>query len=109
MIRRPPRSTLFPTRRSSDLLRIGRLEELDSGLLSLAEFVSHAAAVIEDDSDGDRNVFGREVHDLLLDVVFKDSEIISVEARDQPAIRDGYRDVDKGQFDVDAERFAILH
>src|SRR5207244_1665250 len=59
------------------VLRIGRLEELDSGLLSLAEFVSHAAAVIEDDSDGDRNVFGREVHDLLLDVVFKDSEIIS--------------------------------
>ena len=82
---------------------------MDSGLLSLAEFVSHAAAVIEDDSDGDRNVFGREVHDLLLDVVFKDSEIISVEARDQPVIRVGYRDVDKGQFHVDADRLAILN
>src|SRR5688572_32753120 len=29
MIRRPPRSTLFPTRRSSDLVVLGRVEDLE--------------------------------------------------------------------------------
>src|SRR2546422_6001269 len=34
MIRRPPRSTLFPTRRSSDLTDLSVLQRFDSGDLS---------------------------------------------------------------------------
>src|SRR2546427_9637003 len=59
MIRRPPRSTLFPTRRSSDLFRImGRIDdvlnvsghrlgtmEIESALVANTKLVAEAAVV----------------------------------------------------------------
>src|SRR3989441_6295262 len=48
MIRRPPRSTLFPTRRSSDLFeaRAGALPAVSFGATALAGAVSTAASLV---------------------------------------------------------------
>jgi hypothetical protein len=39
-------------------LSIGGFEKLKGGFLGLAKFVGHATAEIQDDADGDRNIFG---------------------------------------------------
>jgi hypothetical protein len=76
------------------VLRIGGLEKLQRGFLGLTDFVTHAAAEIEDDSDGNGDVFGREILDLLLDVVFEDTKVFWQEACNKAVMR-----VDNGHVD----------
>src|SRR3989442_11144417 len=57
MIRRPPRSTLFP-------------------YTTLFRSVRHAAAKIKNHANGNGHVFGGEVDDFLLDVVLEDAEVV---------------------------------
>ena len=91
------------------VLRIGSLEKLQGGFLGLTDFVGHAAAEIEDDTNGYGDVFGREILDLLLDVVFEDTEVIGLKACNQAVIRIGDGNVDKRQFHVDMDGLTLLN
>ena len=90
-------------------MRIGSLEKLQSCFLGLTDFVGHAAAEIEDDANGNGDVFGREILDLLLDVVFEDTEVIGIKARNGAIIRIGDGNVDKRQVPIDMEGLALLN
>jgi hypothetical protein len=72
------------------ILRVGSLEEFESSLPGLVDFVGHAAAEIENHADRYGNILGGERDYFLLGIVFKDAEIVLVEARDQPIERVGY-------------------
>src|SRR5712664_2046567 len=61
------------------IVSINSLEELNGRFLGVAEFVGHAAAEVEDDADRHRDVFRREIHDLLFDVVFEDAKAIALQ------------------------------
>jgi hypothetical protein len=82
-------------------LRIGSLEKLPGGFLGLTDLVGHAAAKVKDDANGNRNVFGRKILDLLLDIVFEDAEIIGLQACDHAVIWISDRNVDQCQVDID--------
>jgi hypothetical protein len=90
------------------ILWIGCLEKLESSLLGFPELVCHATAEIQDDADGDRHVFGREIHDFLFDLVFEDAKVLGLKTRDETVIRVGYGDVDKRQIHVDMKGLALL-
>src|SRR6516165_10776052 len=57
------------------ILGVRGFEELEGGLAGFVHFVSHAAAKVENNSDGDRNILRGEADNLLLDVVFIDAEV----------------------------------
>jgi hypothetical protein len=90
------------------ILWIGCLEKLDGSLLGFPELVCHATAEIQDDADGDRYVFGREIHDLLLDLVFEDAKVLGLKARHETIIRVGYGNVYERQIHVDMNGLALL-
>src|SRR6266550_5162557 len=75
--------TVVETDQEKFVLRIGSLEKLQGGFPGLTYFVGHAAAQIEDDADGNGYVFRREILDLLLDVVFEDTEVVRIKACNQ--------------------------
>jgi glycosyltransferase involved in cell wall biosynthesis len=67
---------LVETNEKELILWIGSIKKLEGGFLGFAEFVGHAAAKIQDDADGNRHIFGGEIHNFLLDVVFEDAEVV---------------------------------
>src|SRR5438552_18772905 len=86
MIRRPPRSTLFPTRRSSDLVQAGKLatlgelttgvaHELNNPLNNIGLFVGNAVDLIELAVGDKERIVGELGH--ALQQVRKATEIIS--------------------------------
>ncbi len=91
------------------VLWIGGFEKLIGGLLGLVQFVGHAAAEIQDDADGDGNIFRGKIHDFLLDVVFEDAEIVGLQTCDQAVVRVGDGNVDKRQFHVEMHGSALLN
>lgn len=102
-------SVLVESNQKEFVLWIGGLEKLNRSLFGFTDFVRHAAAQIEDDSDGNRNVLGREGDNLLLDVVFEDPEIVWLETCDEAVIRIGDGDVNKCQLHVQMDRLALLN
>src|SRR5689334_21188082 len=70
---------------------------------SLADFVAHASADVKNHSDRNGHVFGGKSFDLLLDVVFKDAEVVRLEAGDQAVVGVGDRDVDQREAYVAAQ------
>ena len=72
-------------------------EKLEGRFFGLAEFVGHAAAEIQDDTDRDGNIFGGEIHDLLLDVVFEEAEVVGLETCGDSVVRVGDGDIDECQ------------
>src|SRR5258708_22119680 len=87
---------------------IGGFEKLNGGVAGFGDFIGHAAAEIEDDADGNGDVFGRKGNYFLLGVVFKDAEIIRLESGDQAIVRIGYGDVDQSDVDIGVQHFAGL-
>ena len=85
---------------------IGGFEELHRGFAGFADFVAHTATDVENDADGDGDVFGRESYDLLFDVVFVDAEIVLFEAGDQAVVGVCNGDVYQSEVDVTADDFA---
>jgi hypothetical protein len=79
---------------------------LSGGFFGAAKIVGHAAAEVEDDSDRHRDVFGRKVHDLLLDVVFEDAKVIGLETCDGAVMRISDCDVDEREIHVYMDGFA---
>ena len=61
---------------------IARLQERNGGVTRRGDLVLHAAADVEDDAEADRNVFRREVRDLLFELVFPDLEMIRFQSGD---------------------------
>ncbi len=76
---------------------IKSLEELNGRFLGVAEFVGHAAAEVENDADRHGDVFRRQIHDLLLDVVFEDAKAIAFQRCDRPVVGVSDRYVDERQ------------
>jgi len=99
---------LIETDEKELILWIGSVEKLEGGFLGFAEFVGHAAAEIRDDADGNRHIFGGEIHNFLLDVVLEDAEVVRFEARNDAVIRVGDADVDKRQIHVYMKGYSRL-
>jgi hypothetical protein len=72
---------LVETHEKEFVLRIGSLEELQGSFLRLTDLVDHAAAEIEDNADGNGDIFGRELSNLQLDIVFEDTKVIWLKPR----------------------------
>jgi len=72
-------------------------------------FVGHAAAEIEDDANGNGDVFRREILDLLLDVVFEDTEVIGLKPCNQAVIRVSDSNLDKRQVHIDTDGLALFN
>src|SRR5258708_19830340 len=65
---------------------IESLEEFNCRFLGVAEFIGHAAAEVENDADRHGDVFRRQIHDLLLDVVFEDAKASAFQRCDRPYV-----------------------
>lgn len=85
------------------VLRIGTSEKLQGGFLGLGDLVGHAAAEIENEADGNGNVYRRGILNFLLDVVFEDAEVIRGATRDQVVMPIGDRNVDEHQIHIDVQ------
>src|SRR6202044_2377165 len=67
----------------SFVLRIAGLHERKSGGSHLRAFLAHAPAVIDDQPHSYGNVFAAENRELLLDLVFEDSEAVLTQVRNE--------------------------
>jgi hypothetical protein len=90
--------SLKPTRKNSSC---------GFAVLRNCKAAAHAAAEIEDDADGNGHVFGREILDLLLDVVFEDTKVVWQKACNKAVIRVGDSNVDKCQVHVNMDGLAL--
>ena len=63
------------------VVRIALAHERQRGAVHALAFVPHAAAVVDDESKAERNVFVSESLDRLLDFVFEDLEMSLVSGR----------------------------
>jgi len=61
-------------------LRIAGFHKGECGLVYARAFVAHAAAVIDDQAHANRDVFAFEQRELLLNLVFKNTEIVLFQA-----------------------------
>src|SRR5450755_427860 len=84
------------------IVGISRLEELSHRLARFFQFVSHAAAAIENDADRQGSVFTRELHNLLLGFILEETEIFLFQACDEPVQRIGDGDRNQHQRGVHA-------
>src|SRR4029077_19987726 len=61
-------------------LGIAGLHESDGGFVHAGTLIAHAAAIIDDQSHADGDVFALEDGKLLLDFVFEDAKVFRLEA-----------------------------
>src|SRR5882672_688682 len=89
------------------ILRIGRLEELDYSLASALDLAAHAAAHVENYTQGYRSVFTGEGLDLLLFLALEQVEILSIKSCHQPihGVSDGHGN--EHHLHVHAERLGV--
>ncbi len=92
--------TFIETDQEKFILRVRGFEELHGSFASLVYFIGHAAAVIEDDSDGNGYVLGGKGNDFLLGTVFEDAEVVLVESCYQSIKWICYGYVYEGQVDI---------
>ena len=85
------------------------MKNCEAASLALPNFVDHAAAEIEDDADGNGDIFGREIPNLLLDVVFEDTKVIWLKPRNLAVVWIGNGNVDKRQVHIDMQGLAALN
>ena len=69
---------------------------------------AHAAAGIEYQPDGKRRIFGREILNLLFDLVFEETEMLFLKTGDEAIQGIGDGDIDLDQGGVDAEAAGAL-
>src|SRR6185295_223727 len=74
------------------ILRIRCLEKSSCGVSRHPHFVSHAAAAIEEQPNGERSIVLCERHDLLWNVVFKELEVVAGKRSDGKSERGSYVD-----------------
>src|ERR1700676_410949 len=75
------------------VLRIARMGEGDNGGGYFVELRAHAAAVVDDEADGDGSVFLLEESEFLRAAVLEDAEILQVQSRDDNSM--SVRDADR--------------
>jgi hypothetical protein len=84
------------------------VKNCEAASLALPNFVDHAAAEIEDDADGNGDIFGREIPDLLLDVVFENTEVFGLKACNPAVMRVIDGNVDKRQVHIDWTDLSLM-
>ena len=67
------------------VFRIRRFDEIDSGGIHLAALIPHASAVVDQNAEGDGDVFPPEVFELLQNFLFIDLEGALRQVRDEMA------------------------
>ena len=82
---------------------VGGLEKLQRRFPRLADFVAHAPADVKNHADGNGHIFGGKGLDLLLYVIFKNAEVVRLEAGDEPVVGICHRDVDQSEADIAAQ------
>src|SRR2546427_4515841 len=82
------------------IARIRRAQELNGGLAGFIELACHASAHIEDQTDGNGNIFAGEGGNLLLDAVFVDLEVFLIEPGDRVAKGIGDAHIDERHIDI---------
>src|SRR5215472_19295564 len=82
------------------VLGIACLEELYDRLAGPADFVRHAAAVIENDAHRNRNVFGGKSDYFLLDIVLKHAKATGLKTRHGSAVRISNGHIDHGEVHI---------
>jgi len=90
------------------VLWIGSLEKLQGGFLGLSDFVGHTPAEIEDYANGYGDVFRREILNLLLYVIFEDTEVVGLQPHNHAVMWVGHRKVDERQFHVNTDGLTLL-
>ena len=83
------------------VLGIARLQECHGGVACRRNFVFHAAANVKNHADADRDVFSREVRDLLFELIFPDLKVFLAQSADVPIERIRDRSVHKNQIYID--------
>src|SRR3974390_1086453 len=83
-------------------------EEFVGRFTGLVDLIGHAASKIENDTDGNRDVFRRKTNNFLLDVVFKDAKVVWIKAGNKAIERVGHRNVDQGEVHIGADDFSGL-
>lgn len=99
-------SALIEADQKKLILRIGGLEELQRGFACFVNLIAHAAAEIENDTDGDGYVFGGKSDDFLLGAVFVNAEVILIQTSHKAVEGVGDGDVHKSEVDVAADDLA---
>ena len=84
--------------------RIAGFEEGHGRISGTGDLVSHAAADIEQQPDGGRNILIAEVPDLLLDLVFEDAKVLLFQSGNEAAAVVGDGGADQNQIHVDLQR-----
>src|SRR5262245_6923739 len=79
------------------VVTVGGLDEGLQRLLGAVDLAFHAPRNVEHDTQVDRRVVIAEEGDLLLDLVFVDLEVLSVQSGHQPVISVGHRDRQRDQ------------
>jgi hypothetical protein len=74
------------------VLRVRGLEEFLDGLARFIDFAAHAAADVENDTDGDWGILAGEILDLLRVVALEDGKILAVKTGDESVQRIGNGD-----------------
>src|ERR1700741_803048 len=85
------------------ILRVGGLEELDRCLARFINFVGHAATEIENNAYRNGDIFRRKADNFLLRVVFKNAEVVRIEAGNETVERVGNGDIHQSKVDVRAD------
>ena len=91
------------------VLGVGGLKELERGFASFVDLIGHAAGEIEDDADGNGDIFSGEADDLLFDVVFEDAEIIRFESSYKAIVGICDGDVDEGEVHIGTNHLARMN
>jgi len=90
------------------VLGISGLEELEGGLAGFVDLVGHTAAKVEDNTNGNGDIFRGEADNFLLDIVFKDAEVVGIKAGDEAVKGVGNGNVDQGEVHIGADDFSGL-
>ena len=82
------------------VVRIGGLNEGESGFVDAGTLVAHGAAVVNDQAHADGNIFTLKERKFLFSLVFENAEIVFLEAVNKSAAIVEHRGVENNQVDV---------
>jgi hypothetical protein len=82
-------------------LRVTRFDEGEGRLVYARALVAHAAAIIDDQAHANRDVFAPEERELLLDLVFKNTEIVLLQTISEAAAIVNHARVQDDEINVD--------
>src|SRR6516164_1919312 len=99
---------LIETDQKEFVLGVRGFEEFEGRFTSLVDLIGHAAAKIENNTDGNGDVFRGKTNNFLLDVVFKDAKVVWIKTSNKAIERVGHGNVDQGEVHIGADDFSGL-